>query len=85
MFQKLEEKAERLRNIWTQDGNRVDVSDINFEEMKLDLITDPVKRVEAKKSFQQASLRNKEELLKSELEFINRKLNKQNKLWYKST
>ncbi len=74
MFQKLEEKAARLKSVWSYKGDNIDVSDIDFESMKFELITDPNKRLVAEKDFKKSELLHKEELLEAEISFIERKL-----------
>jgi hypothetical protein len=45
MFQKYDEKASRINELWTYTGDTSsDVSDINPEELKFDLIKDPAKK-----------------------------------------
>lgn len=46
LSQKLQNKEKRYEQALQFKGDELDVGDINFEEMKLDLITDPVRRVE---------------------------------------
>ena len=43
MFQKLEEKTERINQIWNKDGqtNELNTEDFNPAELKYELITDP--------------------------------------------
>ena len=52
IFQKLETKEKRIRNLWSYKENEINLGDLNFEEMKLDLITNPVIRVQAEKTFE---------------------------------
>lgn len=44
MFQKLEEKTERINQIWNKDGqtNELNTEDFNPSELKYELITDPM-------------------------------------------
>jgi hypothetical protein len=44
MFQKLEDKTERINQIWTKNGNRneLDTTAFNPAELKYELLTDPV-------------------------------------------
>ena len=44
MFQKLEEKTERINQIWNKDGqtNELNTEDFNPSELKYELITDPL-------------------------------------------
>lgn len=44
MYQKHDEKMSRFNALWDFDGDSIDVSDINPEELKFDLIKDPVRR-----------------------------------------
>jgi len=45
MFQKLQEKTERINQIWQQNGktNEIDTSDLDAKELKYELLTDPEK------------------------------------------
>jgi len=44
MYQKHDEKGQRLSQIWSFKGDSLNVEDINAEELKFDLIKDPEKR-----------------------------------------
>ena len=46
MYQKHDEKNRRFSELQNFNGNKMDVSDLNFEEIKFELIKDPVKRAE---------------------------------------
>ena len=50
IFQKLETKNKRIQHAKHATENEVDVSDLNFEELKLDLITDPARKKQAEKT-----------------------------------
>lgn len=76
IFQKLETKEKRIKNLWSYKGDDINVGDLNFEEMKLDLITDPVIRAEAERTFETAKEKKKLDLLKVEKAFLDRKLEK---------
>lgn len=66
LFQKLETKAKRIQNIWSYKGDVLNVADIDPEELKLDLITDPVAKTEAEFTFKRFNFENNLRTLKSE-------------------
>lgn len=72
IFQKLEEKASRISNIFSYKGDNLDVSDIDFEGMKFELITDPVMRVDAKYEYDKAELESKVSVVEAEIAFLER-------------
>lgn len=72
IFQKLETKEKRIKNLWSYKGSVVEVGDLDFEEMKMDLISDPVKRVEAEKIFARSQEQQKLAVIKSDLAFLKR-------------
>ena len=76
IFQKLETKEKRIKNVWSYTGDKVEIGDLNFEEMKLDLITDPVVRVKAENTFLKAKEEARLETLEAEKVFIERKYKK---------
>lgn len=76
LFQKLEEKAARLASVFSYRGNDLDVSDIDFEAMKIDLITDPALRAEAEYSLKLTKIENEISRVKSEKSFIEKKAGK---------
>jgi DNA-binding protein Fis len=76
IFQKLETKEKRIKNLWSYKGNTVEVGDLDFEEMKLDLITDPVRRVEAERSQTYTVEKQRLEVMKSDASFLERVDNK---------
>jgi len=51
MYQKYEEKQSRIDAVFSYKGDKVNVSDISPEELKLGLIRDPVKRANLKVQF----------------------------------
>lgn len=57
LSQKLQNKEKRYEESLRFKGDELDVGDIDFEEMKLDLITDPVRRVELEYQFKENELR----------------------------
>ena len=69
IFQKLETKEKRIKNLWSYKGREIEVGDLDFENMKLDLITDPVLRVSAEKTFEMAEASQKLIQLKVEKSF----------------
>lgn len=73
IFQKLEEKASRIANIFSYKGDSLDVSDIDFEGMKFDLITDPVMRVEAKNEYDRAEINAERVVVEAEIAFLERR------------
>ena len=56
LSQKLQNKEKRYEESLRFKGDDLDVGDINFEEMKLDLITDPVRRTELEYQFKENEL-----------------------------
>lgn len=76
IFQKLEEKASRISNVFSYKGDSLDVSDIDFENMKFELITDPVMRVEAKYQYDRAEVDNKFTVAEAEIAFMERRTGK---------
>jgi len=80
IFQKLETKEKRIKNLWSYKGDAISVGDLDFENMKLDLITDPVIRVKAEETFEKAKEERKLDTLKVEHGFASRKLGKLNEL-----
>lgn len=76
IFQKLEEKASRISNVFSYKGDSLDVSDIDFENMKFELITDPVMRVEAKYQYDKAEIDNKFTVAEAEIAFMERRTGK---------
>jgi len=76
IFQKLEEKASRIANVFSYKGDNLDVSDIDFEGMKFELITDPVMRVEAKYQYDKAEVENKVAIAEADIAFLERRTKK---------
>ena len=76
IFQKLEEKASRIASVFSYKGDKLDVSDIDFEGMKFDLITDPVMRVEAKFEYEKAKIKDKIVITRADIAFIERRTKK---------
>ena len=76
IFQKLETKEKRIKNLWSYKGREIEVGDLDFENMKLDLITDPVLRVSAEKTFEMAEASQKLIQLKVEKSFAERRITK---------
>ena len=76
IFQKLETKEKRIKNIWSYTGDEIEVGDLNFEEMKLDLITDPVVKAKAEETFEIAKKKDTIDTLLSEKAFLFRKIEK---------
>lgn len=70
IFQKLETKEKRLKSVWSYKGGSLEIGDLDFEDMKLDLITDPVKRVEAERAFAKSVEGQRLAVMKSELSFL---------------
>lgn len=67
IFQKLETKQKRISHAKQSTENEVDVSDLNFEELKLDLITDPVRKKQAEKTMAMHKLSREINVLKAEI------------------
>jgi len=76
IFQKLETKEKRIKDIRTNDNDEIDVSDIDFEVMKLDLITDPVLKVEAEKTLSSAKLNQEYQTLLAEKALLENDINR---------
>lgn len=73
IFQKLDEKASRIASVFSYKGDSLDVSDIDFEGMKFDLITDPVLKVQAEFDFKNSQLKDAITVADAELAFIERR------------
>ena len=65
LYQKHDEKLSRIDDIWSYKGENLNVEDIRPEELKFDLIKNPVKR--AKLMLDEATKELKAELSKTEL------------------
>lgn len=76
IFQKLETKEKRIKNLWSYKDKEISVGDLNFEEMKLDLITDPMIRVKAEKTFETKKEQLRLEQLKVERSFTQNRITK---------
>jgi len=73
IFQKLEEKASRVANVFNYKGDTLDVSDIDFEGMKFDLITNPVMKVKAKYDYDKTEIDDEMTVLNAEIAFLERR------------
>lgn len=71
IFQKLETKEKRIKNIWSYKGQEIEVGDLDFENMKLDLITDPVIREKINYTFEEKKLTTEINTRNSDLGFYN--------------
>jgi len=80
IFQKLETKEKRIKNLWNYKTNDINIGDLDFETMKLDLITDPVIKVKAEKNFVTEREKAKLMEIKSERAFSYRKISAVEKL-----
>lgn len=67
LLQRIQEKQERYNNLKQTNASRVDVSDIDAEELKFSLITDPVKRAEAEYSLEKQKLEYQKKVITQEL------------------
>ena len=67
LLQRIQEKQERYNNLKQTNASRVDVSDIDAEELKFSLITDPVKRAEAEYSLDKQKLEYQKKVITQEL------------------
>lgn len=67
LLQRIQEKQERYNNLKNNNASRVDVSDIDAEELKFSLITDPVKRAEAEYSLEKQKLEYQKKVITQEL------------------
>ncbi|MDD5688516.1 MAG: JAB domain-containing protein [Elusimicrobia bacterium] len=70
IFQKLETKLKRIQNVRTDNTNESDVSELDFSELKLDLITDPARRFAAEKTLLLNEENNKLLIARSEIAFL---------------
>ena len=76
IFQKLETKMKRINDLKSKNTNTIEVGELNFEELKFDLITDPVIRLQAEKQYKM-SLEYKELTnMKADASFIKLNLDK---------
>ena len=67
IFQKLETKQKRINHAKYSTENEIDVSDLNFEELKLDLITDTVRKKQAEKTMAMYKLSREANVLRAEI------------------
>jgi superfamily II DNA or RNA helicase len=75
-MQKIQNKQDRYEASIQEDAQEVDLGDINSEEMKTDLITDPVKKADFIIQQKLDLLNNKKETAKAEQAFALRKFEK---------
>jgi DNA repair protein RadC/superfamily II DNA or RNA helicase len=75
IFQKLETKQKRINDAWNKDTNEIDVGDINFEELKLDLITDPVRKEKARWTMLEYKLEKELNVLRANASYKEFKIN----------
>lgn len=73
LSQKLQNKEKRYEESLKFKGDTLDVGDIDFDELKFDLITDPVARVELEYKFKQQELEHTMKQKISELAYKNRR------------
>jgi superfamily II DNA or RNA helicase len=76
MSQKLENKQSRYESTIASGENEVDVGDIDFDEMKFDLVTDPELRANLQLQGRSEKLEQEIVQAKAELAFSTRKLDK---------
>jgi hypothetical protein len=69
LAQKLQNKEKRYEEGLKFQGDNLDVGDVNFEELKFDLITDPVVLAELKFDLRQQELRNELSRIKADLAY----------------
>lgn len=74
IFQKLETKNKRIQHAKHSTENEVDVSDLNFEELKLDLITDPARKKQAEKTLKMHELSKEINVARAEMAYMEYKL-----------
>jgi predicted kinase len=81
MFQKLEEKTERINQIWNIDGNTsvLNLEEFNPREMKYELISDPNVLVDLKIDELTEKINDSKQDVKNEIEKINLIIQKQSK------
>jgi len=77
MYQKHDEKSSRINALWSYKGDRLNVEDINPEELKFDLVKDPAKKADFILSERTLDLRTEGVLVNGKLETIDTILEKQ--------
>jgi len=70
-LQKVEEKSKRFNDLWDGKSNYIDTADVNPEQAKLDIITDPVKKAEASIAMDQEKIDDLLSEIKQSLTDIN--------------
>jgi hypothetical protein len=71
MYQKFEEKASRINDIWNIRGkDSIDVSDINPADLKFDLIKDPKKRAKFEIDLKKEEIRNNQRVEEARYEVL---------------
>lgn len=80
IFQKLETKEKRIKSVWSYKGDNIEVGDLDFENMKLDLITDPVVRVQAEAQFESSALKAQTSEKEAELAYIGRRIERRTEI-----
>lgn len=76
LYQKYDEKSSRINALWSYKGDRLNVEDINPEELKFDLIKDPAKKADFILSEKTVDLRTEQVLIKGKIETIDAILDK---------
>ncbi len=76
LSQKLQNKEKRYEESLKFKGDTLDVGDIDFEELKFDLVTDPVVRTELEYKLKEQELGLEADKLKSEMAYKHRKARK---------
>jgi hypothetical protein len=71
MYQKFEEKASRINDIWNIRGkDSIDVSDINPADLKFDLIKDPKKRAKFEIDLKKEEIKNNQRVEEARYEVL---------------
>jgi hypothetical protein len=71
MYQKFEEKASRINDIWSLRGqDSIDVSDINPADLKFDLIKDPKKRAKFEIDLKKEEIKNNQRVEEARYEVL---------------
>lgn len=80
MYQKHDEKSSRINALWSYKGDKLNIEDINPEELKFDLIKNPVKKADLIISERTIGLKTEEVYLDGKLDTISTIIEKQKEL-----
>jgi chromosome segregation ATPase len=70
MYQKHDEKGSRLNDLYSYKGDKLNVEDINAEELKFSLIKDPEKRAKFKVDVLKVDVDNKRSTLQAQVDIL---------------